>query len=624
MSSHNDVAVSPQGESALEIEALVRTCEMLLAREAGRIEEAAELRSELKDREARHATLLADAGSELKREREGSARLLDEQHRLTADLLDARSRQAQAEKDLHETSARLRYIEDRSADASSRDASLQATIHDLRNQIERLRSDLATSETMRAELLAKIETSEEHSSSLSAHYHSALADLRSARAQLASFFSELRKNSISHEQKIAELQSGFALREEEFVKLRCERDTALDRAGEKKAELARAGDLLKAEIRQSSARIASGEHVILGKSAEISRLKGMIAQVIFELDRREQHSAISKHSSATAGPGTGPHAQVGREGDELSCILRQIEALREDSQAKVECIVQAEAELQSIRHAMKIVEDDRREVTDRCARLQQQMDEFASSISRLRGETQKLIVAGSAHRVSFGSLFGSTQRAQELALLLEWVHATDQLPGKIVNATAPELSDRRGRNPYQRATNLGDLLAWNGIDFVRCAYVTVLGRQPDREGEKYYIGQLQAGRSKLRMLGQLRRSDEGRKHDPGILGLDRAIKLERRRRLPVIGGLIGLLTRDPEKEATAGLLALDGNAWSPGERTADNWATETRGTDLGEERTSKDLVAADQEHSEQSLLVPELKHLRHRSPLAKIIAKTTI
>jgi hypothetical protein len=102
-------------------------------------------------------------------------------------------------------------------------------------------------------------------------------------------------------------------------------------------------------------------------------------------------------------------------------------------------------------------------------------------------------------------------------------------------------TNQRGRNPYLRANSLAELLLWNDVDFVRCAYVTILGRQPDRDGEAHFTHRLRAGDSKYALIWQLRRSGEGRKHDPGIAGLDRALKREKLRRHRLFGWLIRVL-----------------------------------------------------------------------------------
>lgn len=99
------------------------------------------------------------------------------------------------------------------------------------------------------------------------------------------------------------------------------------------------------------------------------------------------------------------------------------------------------------------------------------------------------------------------------------------------------------RNPYLRANSLAELLAWDDVDFVRCSYVTVLGRQPDADGEANYAYQIRTGRSKLDVLWQLRRSGEGALHDPGIAGLDRRLRRASRARMRVIGAVFRSIYR---------------------------------------------------------------------------------
>jgi FkbM family methyltransferase len=99
------------------------------------------------------------------------------------------------------------------------------------------------------------------------------------------------------------------------------------------------------------------------------------------------------------------------------------------------------------------------------------------------------------------------------------------------------LDASRSRNPYLRADSLSELLSWHDVDFVRCAYVTILGRQPDPDGEAYYLDRVRRGVSKLHVLRQLRTAPEAGSHDPGIAGLDRALKQYRLSQLPILGWL---------------------------------------------------------------------------------------
>ena len=80
------------------------------------------------------------------------------------------------------------------------------------------------------------------------------------------------------------------------------------------------------------------------------------------------------------------------------------------------------------------------------------------------------------------------------------------------------------RDPRARAYSLGELLSWDDLDFVRCAFATVLGRPADLDGESYYTNLLREGHSKRDILWKLRRSAEGRRGDPAITGFDRALR----------------------------------------------------------------------------------------------------
>lgn len=153
-----------------------------------------------------------------------------------------------------------------------------------------------------------------------------------------------------------------------------------------------------------------------------------------------------------------------------------------------------------------------------------------------------------------------------------------QCPGTESTIQRMNVSD--GRNPYLRAESLADLLSWQDADFVRCAYVTMLGRQPDPVGEAYYTGRLRRGRSRMELLWQLRRSPEGRMHDPGIAGLDRALRRARWARIPVLGPFARLLGNGDTNgqfvptQGSAGQRLLQGSQSAAS--NAGQWANEAR------------------------------------------------
>jgi hypothetical protein len=90
-------------------------------------------------------------------------------------------------------------------------------------------------------------------------------------------------------------------------------------------------------------------------------------------------------------------------------------------------------------------------------------------------------------------------------------------------------------------TTLDELLACNGQQFVRSAFQTILGREPDPEGLAYYIARLRAGYSKMRTVQQLRLSKEGFANEVRLPGLDASINRYKRGQYIAIGWLFRLL-----------------------------------------------------------------------------------
>lgn len=84
-------------------------------------------------------------------------------------------------------------------------------------------------------------------------------------------------------------------------------------------------------------------------------------------------------------------------------------------------------------------------------------------------------------------------------------------------------------------TSWEDVLALHDLSFVHGAYMLVLGRTPDPEGESYYLARVRAGVSKLHLLRQLRYSEEGRAQRLDVPGLDRELRRFRFAQIPLVG-----------------------------------------------------------------------------------------
>lgn len=92
------------------------------------------------------------------------------------------------------------------------------------------------------------------------------------------------------------------------------------------------------------------------------------------------------------------------------------------------------------------------------------------------------------------------------------------------------------RSRFQRAPSVADLCHLWDSDFVREAYLAILGREADEEGERHFTAQLRAGAAKIRILSDLAFSEEGRAKSLYVPGLQRKLLLFRIfSRLPITG-----------------------------------------------------------------------------------------
>ena len=99
---------------------------------------------------------------------------------------------------------------------------------------------------------------------------------------------------------------------------------------------------------------------------------------------------------------------------------------------------------------------------------------------------------------------------------------------------------------------LRDFTDYHDADFIRHAYLGILGREPDRDGQHHFLHQLRAGAfSKTEILGRLRYSAEGRRRHVRISGLLPCFIQQTLGRIPILGFLarfIGSFLKLPRTE----------------------------------------------------------------------------
>ena len=92
------------------------------------------------------------------------------------------------------------------------------------------------------------------------------------------------------------------------------------------------------------------------------------------------------------------------------------------------------------------------------------------------------------------------------------------------------LVEVKARNLLKSVNSIHDLLVLKGLHFVDVAYLSLLGRPPDRAGRDFFFKRLQAGVSKKVILYDIACSSEASVKDVPLDGLDHLISEVRRKR----------------------------------------------------------------------------------------------
>ena len=167
----------------------------------------------------------------------------------------------------------------------------------------------------------------------------------------------------------------------------------------------------------------------------------------------------------------------------------------------------------------------------------------------------------------------STGLRNYVARLQSGVQRT-QVWSELANSDeAKRFSARQGVKPSLTLTqtvvpsSLAELLVLNGAEFVRQAYLAVLGREADPSGLRDYVQRLEEGTSKSQLLADLRSDPEGKAFNAKLEGLDGWVRLVQQRAsvadlfalqggVFLTGAYVALFRREPDPDGFARYLAL--------------------------------------------------------------------
>jgi glycosyltransferase involved in cell wall biosynthesis len=106
------------------------------------------------------------------------------------------------------------------------------------------------------------------------------------------------------------------------------------------------------------------------------------------------------------------------------------------------------------------------------------------------------------------------------------------------------------------ARTLNELLYYHDEHFIQSAFQTVLNREPDDEGMRFYLASVRAGVEKMEILSQLYASSEGRERQRKLEALDEAIDAHQRLKAPLLGPIRRVVSTASDSAVSAAEGAL--------------------------------------------------------------------
>lgn len=305
---------------------------------------------------------------------------------------------------------------------------------------------------------------------------------------------------------------------------------------------------LTAELRESkqhsqaiSQRLDAQEQELTQQRAEaIEHVRAMADAQREDMERRlnaEHTLAVALRDLETlAASKTHAESEAAKRGAHWSMEMNQIrsESARVHLQL-TQCVREREAEAEELhreagrmreRHEQQIsiYRDQIKELGDCLCALSIRLSDVAHKGLRSRLHSRFAYIAPNAIISVLHKVQGNLYNASELTMDSPLFTRTNYQPPFIVSSDG--------------VYRLEDFLVLHDRNFVRAAYAAILRRDPDPDGEAYYLEQVRSGEHKAKLLGQILQSEEARKHQTVIHGLQRHLNLTRLCEFPVLGQIL--------------------------------------------------------------------------------------
>ena len=131
-----------------------------------------------------------------------------------------------------------------------------------------------------------------------------------------------------------------------------------------------------------------------------------------------------------------------------------------------------------------------------------------------------------------------------------WRNIARKLSGGATALDPPQVqAERQIRQRHKVNTKINsveELLSLDGHDFIKFAYLTLLGRKPDATGYAFYMEQLESSGDKAAIICQIGGSHEATQNPIRLKGIEGFVRRQGWRRLPIIRFILSKPHCDPQ------------------------------------------------------------------------------
>jgi Glycosyl transferases group 1/Domain of unknown function (DUF4214) len=169
-------------------------------------------------------------------------------------------------------------------------------------------------------------------------------------------------------------------------------------------------------------------------------------------------------------------------------------------------------------------------------------DEWVDGLAELfkKTLTEKDIFSKLCNRIYAADKLRKSSHSEQRIALPAAISSNESTKVDLTDNAAPFAAGAAGVNTKSAtgvtaAENLQALLKYEDIQFIECAYLTLLKRPVDPQGQMTYLTMLRSGASKIQILSGIHNSPEAKEIGAELKHLREAILRHKRSRLPLIG-----------------------------------------------------------------------------------------